>query len=132
MSMTVLTIQNRLSYPHWIAIPTQFESDSCIVFARSFQSPHRILHVNCIADCPTCLPVQTEVFAAWAVWADGGLCARPQRELPGESERPGMAALPAVQMVVVAAWDRRSVRVCACPRSEEHTSELQSLRHLVC
>src|SRR5664280_3624069 len=97
-------------------LPLNLNVNSCIVFAQSLQSPQGS-HVNCIADCPTCVLVQTEVSADCAVWADGGLCARPQRELPGESERSGVAALPAVQMVVVAAWNSRSLRVCACPHA---------------
>src|SRR5258705_7623163 len=53
---------------------------------------------------------------------------------------PLKPALPELPQVIVLPW--RSVIVmsvllnvavmCATPRSEEHTSELQSLRHLVC
>src|SRR5262245_64443581 len=53
-------------------------------------------------------------------------CSQPRAVAPpalGRGEWPGLQVPPGVA---------RAGRLAACTRSEEHTSELQSLRHLVC
>src|SRR2546430_10368146 len=64
---------------------------------------------------------------------DVGLIARGGgRDLPGIADPPVVALEEAPVRDVVMREQERELERLACPRSEEHTSELQSQSNLVC
>src|SRR5262245_63687763 len=84
---------------------------------------------------PTLFPYTTLFRSPRPAGGGGGAC-RPRA--PATAAAPGLAASVRLQRPDTrssgrqAASSHRLARPSTPPRSEEHTSELQSLRHLVC
>src|SRR5215813_5857641 len=74
----------------------------------------------------------TRLNPAMTAWRTGASSGHSLKMKPHRTLDDSAAARPNAPYQPIRSWAMRSARVSISPRSEEHTSELQSRPHLVC